>query len=310
MPGLVVSVALPPPSPHNRRQIPDLRHAMLSYQHMYHAGNFADVHKHLILTRVLDYLMQKDKPFCYVDTHAGRGVYDLQSGPAQKTGEAQGGLWKLDPADTPPLAQRYVDSIRAMNPRGGRRFYPGSPQLVLTNSRPGDRLALIEQHPQEYEALETALGHEARVGLHRRNGHEALPGLVPPKEKRGLVLIDPSYEVKTEYHQVVDTVGKAWKKWPTGMYLIWYPMLPAEGHVYLLKKLRQAGIPRILRSELWLRSPRGDAGMYGSGMVVINPPWTLENELRELAPWLVNRLSDAPERGMDTEWLVGETPQK
>lgn len=280
---------------------------MLSYQHIYHAGNFADVHKHSALCLVLDYLAQKPKPFAYIETHAGRGLYDLQCSEAQKTDEAKGGIWGVDVDNAPSEVQRYFDSIAACNPKGGRRFYPGSPQLALLNSRPEDRLILVEKHPQEFQALSDNFARHPRVALHKRDALEALVALVPPPEKRGLVLIDPSYELKTEYTDIAEGLERAYRKWPTGVYMIWYPLLPVAGHQRLLKALKRSGITRILTSEIGLRPPQGLSGMYGSGLAIVNPPWQLEEGLQRLAKWIVESVSNDPQRQWHVEWLVAET---
>lgn len=279
---------------------------MLSYQHIYHAGNFADVHKHSALSLILDHLRQKPKPFAYIETHAGRGLYDLQCSEAQKTEEAKGGIWGVDVKNAPAEAQLYFDAIVACNPKGGRRFYPGSPQVAYLTSRVEDRLMLVEKHPQEFIALSDVFAGTSRVALHKRDAMEALSALVPPPEKRGMVLIDPSYEVKTEYNDIVEGLERAYRKWPTGIYMIWYPLLPAAGHQRLLKILTRSGITRILTSEIRLHAPQGLSGMYGSGLAIINPPWNVEEGLKRLASWIVDSLSDDAQRGWEVHWLVPE----
>lgn len=279
---------------------------MLSYQHIYHAGNFADVHKHSALALALDYLRQKPKPFAYLETHAGRGLYDLQCSEAQKTDEAKGGIWGVDVHNAPAEVQHYFSAISACNPKGGRRFYPGSPQIALLTSRSEDRLLLVEKHPQEFLALSDVFAGNSRVALHKRDALEALVALVPPPEKRGLVLIDPSYEIKSEYTDIAEGLERAYRKWPTGIYMIWYPLLPAAGHQRLLKALKRSGITRILTSEISLHPAQGLSGMHGSGLAIINPPWQLEEGLQQLAQWIVESLSTHPQRQWQVEWLVAE----
>lgn len=279
---------------------------MLSYQHIYHAGNFADVHKHSALCLVLDYLTQKAKPLAYLETHAGRGLYDLQCSEAQKTNEAKGGIWGVDVQNAPPEAQRYFDSIKACNPKGGRRFYPGSPYIALLNTRAEDRLMLVEKHPQEYLALADTFKGQGRVALHKRDALEALVALVPPPEKRGLVLIDPSYEIKSEYNDIAEALERAWRKWPTGTFIVWYPILPVAGHQRLLKAIKRSGITRILTSEIILHPPQGLSGMHGSGLAIVNPPWQIEEGLERLSKWMVESLSTDPQRHWKIEWLVSE----
>lgn len=279
---------------------------MLSYQHAYHAGNFADVHKHVALVLLLRALGRKPKPFMVLDTHAGRGGYALDTAEALKIGEFRGGIARLWDVPRPPdAAADYLDRVRACNPDGRLRHYPGSPLLARALLRERDRLLLCELHPAEHAALRAALGGDSRVAVHKRDGFEALTALLPPKEKRGLVLIDPSYEIKTEYQQVATAVGKAHERWPTGLYLIWYPLLPADRHRSLLRELADSGIRKILRSELHVRGTAGSSGLRGSGLLLINPPWQTDAILAETAGWLAGILSQGMHQAT-TDWLVPE----
>ncbi len=246
---------------------------MLSYQHTYHAGNAADVHKHLALVCLLQHLRQKESPFTYIDTHAGRGLYDLQSEEALKTGEAQSGIHLL--LETMPgdkCLQTYRDAIMAFNsPDSVIRFYPGSAALAQHFMREQDRAILMEAHPQEIAALRVNLGRDKRFALHQRDAYEGLPALVPPAIKRGLVLIDPSYEEKQEYERLAGLLQKACRRWSNAVYMLWYPLLREARHEHLLRRLGAAGYSKTLHSEFVL-DPEGD-GMFGSGLFILNPPW-------------------------------------
>lgn len=259
---------------------------MLGYQHGYHAGNFADVLKHAVLTLVLETLGRKDAPLCYLDTHAGRGIYDLEAPEARKTREYQTGIGRLwHRSDAPPELSPWLEVVRALNPDGVLRRYPGSPELARRLLRPHDRLALAELHPAEYTALRTALGGDRRVGIHRRDGYEALPALVPPRERRGLVLVDPSYERADEPRLVTAALAKALARWPTGVYALWYPHVATLAAPSLQRALAQAGTGRLLRVELDIAAP-SPLGMYGSGLLLVNPPWRLHDALARVLPWL------------------------
>lgn len=254
---------------------------MLSYLHRYHAGNFADVHKHLLLTRVLAALARKPAPFCVLDTHAGEGVYDLGAAEAVRSGEAAEGVARFLALPGPPaLAADY----RAMAAEAAA--YPGSPALALRMLRAGDRLVLNELHPQAHAALKRNLRGDPRVHLHRRDALEALVALAPPPEKRGVAVIDPAYEVKAEYAGVPAAVAKAFARWRAGVYFIWYPLLPEGRHLDLLGALEAAGFPEVTVSEWLRRDPAEGRGLYGSGIAVVNPPFRLAEEAEELGAWL------------------------
>lgn len=279
---------------------------MLSYLHGFHAGNFADVHKHTALVLVVQALQRKPGPLAVLDTHAGRGLYDLQAAEALKTGEFSNGIARLWHTDTPPeLSRPYLELIQAANPGGELRHYPGSPRLTRQLLRPQDRLMLCELHPEEYHRLRHTLGRDARTAIHRRDGFEALNALLPPAERRGLVLIDPSYEVKTDYLRVVDAVAKACQRWPQGCYLLWYPLLGAGRHENLVAALQHSGLRKILQCELQVSTADRTPGLYGSGLLLINPPWLLDEMLaalsRSLAELLVQDAALAR-----TRWLVPE----
>jgi 23S rRNA (adenine2030-N6)-methyltransferase len=251
---------------------------MLSYQHGYHAGGFADVHKHAALCLLLDHLLKKPAPFCAIDTHAGRGLYDLRDAQASKTGEWRGGIGQL--AEAAPRSEglsRYLAVVRTANGGGRIDRYPGSPAIAAAMMRSDDRLVLIEGHPAEFEALRSVFRRDTRVHIHKRDSLEALPALVPPAEKRGLVLVDPSYEVKAEYTTVPRAIGAALKRWEGGIYAVWYPILPDGRHEALVRGL--AAERETLVAEL--HGPQRDQGLVGTGLAVINPPWQFAERLAE-----------------------------
>lgn len=257
---------------------------MLSYLHGFHAGNFADVHKHTIFTLGLEYLLRKPAPLACLDVYAGDGFYDLHSEQARKTGEAHHGILRMGaPSSWPPGVSAYASALAAANhDRDDIRWYPGSPMLASHLLRAQDRLLLSELHPAVGERLAALVHDDPRVHLHRRNALEALVALVPPREKRGLVLIDPSYERKVEFDEVSDAVGKGLARWRNGVWMVWYPLLAGDPHRNMLKRIKAVAPGDWLQSELHLAQT---TGMRGSGMLVLNPPWTLASGLEDLAGW-------------------------
>ena len=251
---------------------------MLSYQHVYHAGNPADVHKHLALVIVLRHLRQKGTPFCFIDAHAGRGLYDLESAAARKTGEAETGILRLALADDAPAPVRdYLSILSACNRQGTLRFYPGSGAIAQAMMRDDDRAILLELHPQEAAALRQFIRPDSRFSLHVRDCYEALPALLPPPIRRGLVLIDPSYEMKREYEDIVQLLGRALRRWANGIYLLWYPILPEARHRRLLREVESLAAPKTLVSEYVFSASA--SGLQGSGLVLLNAPWQFGAEL-------------------------------
>ncbi len=256
---------------------------MLSYQHGYHAGNLADVHKHAALAWVLAEMVRKDKPLSYLETHAGRGLYDLGAPEALKTGEAEAGIARVAgwfPADD-PYARVLAETRRLHGPRA----YPGSPLVAALTLRPEDRMTLAELHPREGEALERTLGpHGARV--ERRDGLDIAVSLAPPTPRRGLLLCDPSWEVKAEYETVPAALEIVARKWNVGVLVLWYPLLPDARHAGMLRRLEGA-FPEGLRHEVRFPPARTGHGMEGSGLFVVNPPWRLDERLG----WLSERFA-------------------
>lgn len=266
---------------------------LLSYLHGFHAGNHADVFKHAVLSLVLESLLAKPKPLVYVESHAGAGRYDLGAEQALKTAEYRLGIERLwEQRDVFPELSAYLGAISALNPSGGFSVYPGSPALAAHLLRAQDRLILMELHPTESQTLRRHLGGDPRIGIHRRDGLEGLTALVPPKPARGLVLIDPSYEQASEYKRVAEALIAAHVRWPTGVYALWYPRLGVQRDrsADLIGRIRES-VPDGLLCELRVRRQVEDFGMHGSGMLLFNPPWRLEERLADLLPRLADTLA-------------------
>ena len=279
---------------------------MLSYRHGFHAGNAGDVLKHAALAAALSLLTRKDKPLCYLESHAGAGRYDLADARARRTSEHRAGIGRLwDRDDAPAVLEPYLRAVHAENPDGVLRRYPGSPAVAAALLRPDDRLVLMELNASDGETLRAAFRDDRRVAVHRRDGYEGLLALVPPREWRGLALLDPSYEVESDCADVVTTVAAAHARWPSGCYAIWYPLLDRPLSRRLERALVGTGLRRILCSELRLDA-RDGPGMKGAGMLWVGPPWTLDAALAELLPWLARTLAADGAGVHRLEWLVGE----
>ena len=271
-------------------RLPEFRR-LLSYRHIYHAGNFADVLKHLVLARVLRHLTAKDKPLCYFDTHAGSGSYALHSAAARQNREFDsgiGGLWER--TELPAAVSDYVDLVRAANPGGALQRYPGSPWFARHLLRQRDRLLLCELHPDDCLRLRRDCEGDRRVRICEGDGFRELLARLPPPERRGLVLIDPPYEIKTDYQAVVDALSGAHRRFATGVYAIWYPVVERARVQQLERRVKASGIRSVQRFELSVRPDSMGQGMTGSGMLVVNPPWTLAAELAQALPWLAEVL--------------------
>ncbi len=280
---------------------------MLSYQHAYHAGNFADVLKHLVLVKVLKYLKTKDKPLCYIDTHAGSGSYKLNSTEAQKNQEflgGIGGLWQRQ--DFPATIADYVEIIQQSNQPGLLNRYPGSPAIASHLLDANDRLFLYELHPNEYKQLNIHLKKGKHIKAFNSDGLADSLGLLPPKEHRGVILVDPSYEVKTEYLAVIEALKAMHKRFATGCYALWYPVVDRKRNRALERKLSASGIKNIQLFELGLQPDNTTFGMTACGVIVINPPWTLLADMQQALPWLAKTLSANQQGHCRIEQLVGE----
>jgi 23S rRNA (adenine2030-N6)-methyltransferase len=285
----------------------------MNYRHAFHAGNFADVVKHIIIVRILTHLREKATPFRVIDTHAGEGLYDLSGDEASRTGEWRDGIGRLAaatlPADAAALIAPYLAAVRACNDGDDLRHYPGSPVLARHLLRPQDRLIACELEPRVAAALarrlrgppETRGTPEARETPQAKvmaiDGWIALNAYVPPKERRGLVIVDPPFEDPDDFARLADGVTAAYRKWPTGIYLMWYPVKDREGPDRFIRKLARAPIEKCLRVEFAVAAPRPDGGLGACGMVIVNPPWKLAAEIRTFAPALTSILGRDSGRG-------------
>ncbi|GGW36708.1 ribosomal RNA large subunit methyltransferase J [Gemmobacter lanyuensis] len=243
--------------------------AMLSYQHIYHAGNLADVQKHALLCHVLDYMTQKDKPLTYIETHAGRGLYDLSSHEAEKTGEAAGGISVLERKLRP--SHPYRKRLAEVRARHGASAYPGSPLLAVLSLRPTDQIHLSELHPQEHHGLYLSMA-DFPVHLYQRDGLQQALALTPPTPRRGVMLIDPSYEIKDDYVTIPKLFAAVGRKWNVGVLMLWYPILTSGAHLEMLATMEE-NHPDHLRHEVRFPPVREGHRMIGSGMFIVNPPW-------------------------------------
>jgi 23S rRNA (adenine2030-N6)-methyltransferase len=275
------------------------KNGTMNYRHAFHAGNFADVLKHLVVAQCLVHLTKKDKPFRVIDTHAGIGAYDLTGEEAQRSPEWRAGIDRLlsadIPADAAAVLAPYLDVVRAMNPDGTLSAYPGSPELAVRLAREQDRIHLCELHKDDSVTLDRRYAKDARVKVQAMDGYRALPGLVPPREKRGLVLIDPPFEHRDEMAFMAQAAKSALERWPTGTFVFWRPLKDlwaAERFDVGLTEwlIADQGLDgeKILRADLWIRDVESEGPLAGAGVMVINPPFTLEAQLARLLPWLAD----------------------
>jgi len=280
----------------------------MNYRHAFHAGGFADVHKHSILARVLLHLRQKPAAFRVIDTHAGAGRYDFSGPESSRSGEWRDGIervWERRQSEPPHgLLAPYLDAVAALNPDGKLRNYPGSPFIAKSLMRPQDRLIACEIEPGSAALLAAALRSDRRAKALAIDGWTAAGAYVPPRERRGLVLLDPPFEDAADFAHLSDVLAAAHRKWPTGTYLLWYPVKDRGAPDALARRLKRLNVPNILRCELTVGASRAEGGLVGSGLIVVNPPFTLEQDLRALMPALCGILS--PEAAGRTDWLVPE----
>lgn len=253
---------------------------MLSYQHIFHAGNPADVHKHALLCAMLSYMTRKDKPLSYLETHAGRGLYDLSSDAALKTGEAAAGIAALTDKFAPD--HPYIKALATLRDRHGPSAYAGSPMLAALSLRPADKLHLAELHPQEHQALrDTMRPHNATC--YKQDGFEMAQAVCPPEPRRGLMLIDPSYEIKSDYDAIPRHIAKLHRKWNVGVIALWYPILTSGAHVPMIAALKSQNLPNLLHHEVSFPPVRDGHRMTGSGMFIVNAPYGLDAEAKALS---------------------------
>jgi 23S rRNA (adenine2030-N6)-methyltransferase len=283
----------------------------MNYRHAFHAGNFADVFKHILLTRILIHLARKPTPFRYLDTHAGIGLYNLQVEEARRSGEWPRGIGRIHPANLPetvrPLLDPYLDLVGPRDGTGCPTLYPGSPMIALGLARPQDKLVFCELHPSDAVTLRKALGRTNRAKVVEIDGYLALNAYVPPPERRGLVLIDPPFESRDEFETMLAGVTAAHRKWPTGIYALWYPIKDREAVAKFTTRLVTSGLRRIAQVTLVVDQPALHEGrLAGCGMILLNPPFGLEDEVNLIMPFLCSALAQPEPGSWHWRWLVGE----
>jgi 23S rRNA (adenine2030-N6)-methyltransferase len=280
----------------------------MNYRHAFHAGNFADVFKHAVVTRVLVHLKEKASAFRVIDTHAGAGLYDLAGPEAMRTLEWKAGIGRLRAAtlDAPirSLLSPYMDIIAALNAGGDLRRYPGSPVLALRLLRPQDRLLASELEPNTAAILRRSIGADKRVRVVEIDGWTAFKAYIPPTERRGLVMVDPAYEDRDEFTRLAESFQGAYRKWSSGIYVLWYPVKTRAEPQALARHLRKIGIAKILRAELLVEATNDAGRLIGAGLIVVNPPWKLHGELEMLLPALASVLGQGAGAGFTLDWIL------
>jgi len=284
----------------------------MNYRHVYHAGNFADVLKHAVLALVIEHLKLKPQPFRIVDTHAGTGLYDLSSAEAQKTGEWRDGIGRLLAAELPEdiaeILAPYLAVVRGENAGGDLASYPGSPRLARRLLRPGDNLILSETHPEDQTRLAAVFARDPAAKVLALDGWTALKAVLPPKERRGVVLIDPPFEEPGEFGRLVEALKECHRRFATGIVIEWYPVKDRRQTQAFRRDAAAAGIPKLLVAELAVRAPVADGALVGTGLLIANPPFTLEEKLARLLPYLAALFARGPGAATDLAWLAGERP--
>ena len=279
----------------------------MNYRHAYHAGNHADVLKHLVLSRLLALLAKKDAPYAYLDSHAGIGLYDLRGDQASRTGEWLEGIqrvWQAD--DVPALFDDYLGVIRALNPDGQLRYYPGSPEVARELSREQDRLQLNEKHPEDGQLLKANMKYDRRVAVHLGEGWHVPRALLPTAQKRAVLLIDPPFEQADELQRCAQAMKESIARMRQAVVAIWYPIKDQRQLKRFYQDLQGTGAPKLLRVELLVHAAdNADVGLNGSGLAIANPPWGLEDELRSVLPWLGQNLGQT-QGGWKLDWLIEE----
>ncbi|MBG6287249.1 23S rRNA (adenine(2030)-N(6))-methyltransferase RlmJ [Pseudomonas nitroreducens] len=278
----------------------------MNYRHAYHAGNHADVLKHIVLARIFALMARKDTPFAYLDSHSGIGLYDLLGNEASRTGEWESGigrLWERD--DLPELLQDYLEVVRALNPDGGLEFYPGSPELARRLTRPQDRVMLNELHPEDGRLLKANMAGERRISVHQGDGWLLPRAFLPVSEKRGVLLIDPPFEQPDDLERCVTALDEAIGRMRQTVVAIWYPIKDRRQLKRFYQRLEKSSAPKMLRVELCVHPADVADRLNGSGLVIANPPWPLDEELRGLLPWLAQTLAQS-EGSSQVDWLIAE----
>jgi 23S rRNA (adenine2030-N6)-methyltransferase len=278
----------------------------MNYQHDFHAGNFADVFKHIIFACILSRLCVKLTAFRYIDTHAGGGIYDLSSPEAGRTAEWQGGIGKMLAAKPPTEVQEVVAPyLRIAAPLAGLRppRYTGSPAIAKALLRGQDKMLFCEAHPRAFSKLKANLGTDSRAKLFEMDGYMALRAFVPPVERRGLVLIDPPYEEVGELERAAEALAQAWRKWATGIYALWYPVKEKEPVATIAPNFARWGMEKVLRLELQIDRPMPQRPLSRCGLIIVNPPFRLDDQANTLLPWLANCLGNDQQPGYRVDWL-------
>lgn len=278
----------------------------MNYRHVFHAGNFADVFKHIVLSLLLKSLQRKDKAFFYLDTHAGAGRYDLSSEAAQKTGEYQDGIQRLWETAPLPQMEDYLAAVRALNAGRRLQYYPGSPRIARFFLRPQDRAVLLELQPDEFRHLKAEFGDDRQVMMRHQDGYDGLKAFLPPRERRGLVMIDPPYESDDEYDRVIEGLRLAHERWDSGMYALWYPIKGRPPVDKFHRECRATGIRKMLIAEISPHAEDSALRLNGCGMLLVNPPWKLPETLQSLLPDLLEKLRRHPGGHVRQEWLAPE----
>ena len=286
----------------------------MNYRHAYHAGNFADVLKHATLALVIEHLKLKPAPFRVIDSHAGTGCYDLGSSEAARTGEWLGGIGRLIGPDAAPLPAnvqallepyfRAIAACNAQDPATADRFYPGSPRVALELMRPVDRLIANELHPEDLKALQTSLGRDRRAKILSVDGWQALKAVLPPKERRGVILIDPPFEEAGEYQRLAQGLAAAVRRFATGTYILWFPIKDDVTALHFRETLLAAHYDKLLWVELAVRAPASDLKLSANGLVILNPPYRLDEQVQILLPFLADRLVQGPGARGHSMWLT------
>ncbi len=280
---------------------------MLSYRHIYHAGNHADILKHLVASQVCRHLTKKEAPFFYLDTHAGIGLYELNSNQAQLNQEFSTGIGKLmSRTDLPEPLEHFVSIVKTLNPDNKLAVYPGSPKVVDHYLRLKDKMHLCELHPNDFPLLAALFPQKRRANVVKDDGFLAVKSMLPPPQKRGFVLMDPPYEVKQDYQKVVKALEEGYRRFNQGTYAIWYPVLNRRQADDLLNAVQRTSIRNTLLLELNIRGTETKRGMAGSGMIIVNPPWTLENEAKRFLPYLVEILAEDSDAHYQLRWITPE----
>ena len=279
----------------------------MNYRHSFHAGNHADVLKHAILLRMLVLMQRKNTPLCYLDSHAGTALYDLQGDDATRTGEyldGVGRLWQRD--DLPELLQHYVAAVAQHNVDGELRYYPGSPQLVADRLRPQDRMIVSELHPQDALTLKEHFLANPSIAVHQRDGYELPKAFLPVAEKRALWLLDPPFEKGDDLQRCLAGLQVAVQRMRQTVIALWYPIKDQRLLRDFYRGISDAGLPKVLRVELNVHPADNNLGLNGSGLMLVNPPWPLWEELEQTLPWLAEQLAQSGQGSWRMDWLVGE----